>query len=450
MATHPTDAPTDPTTAPLLARVRTQIRGLGDKWFGPLQPRIPNVPEGNDRVLDYPVGWNLSIQPRQGCEIGFTHLRSLADKHDLLRLVIETRKDQMARLDWEIRDRKTRLSVPDAAPIMDFFQSPDKEHDWPTWVRQVLEEMFVIDATSVVPRYTKSGDLYSLEQYDGSTITRLLDGKGRTPVPPDPAYQQVIKGNVMANFSRDELLYRPRNPRVNKVYGFSHVEQIIMTVMIALRRQLYQLQYYTEGNIPEALSQVPETWSLDQIKAYQIYWDTMLEGDTAQKRHMKFIPHGVSYIPTKEPKLHDEHDEWLARIICYTFSIPPTPFIKQMNRATAETAGTSALEEGQEPVKKWFCSFMNMLLWRYFKRPDLEFVWKFETSVDRKKQAEIHQIYVVASVMTINEARAEIGLPSLGPDGDKLMRTFEAENQIKMKSQFPERNREDPTNSDNA
>jgi len=450
MATHPIEAPPDPNAAPLLARVRSTIRGLGDRWFGPLQPRVPNVPGDNDRVWDYPVGYNLGIQPRQGYEVGFSQLRSLADKYDLLRLVIETRKDQMARLDWEIRDRRTRLEVPDAFPIMDFFQSPDKEHDWGTWIRQIVEEMLVIDATSLVPRYSRSGELYSLEQFDGATINRLIDGKGRTPLPPDPAFQQIIKGNVAALWNRDELLYRPRNPRVHKIYGFSHVEQILMTVMIALRRQLYQLQYYTEGNIPEALSQVPETWSLDQIKAYQIYWDTMLEGDTAQKRHMKFIPHGVSYIPTKEPKLHDEHDEWLARIICYTFSIPPTPFIKQMNRATAETAGTSALEEGQEPVKKWVVSFMNTILWRYFKRPDLEFIWKFETSVDRKKQAEIHQIYVVASVMTINEARAEIGLPSIGAEGDKLQRDFEAENQLKSSAQFPERNREDPTNADNG
>ena len=32
-----------------------------------------------------------------------------------------------------------------------------------------------------------------------------------------------------------------------------------MSVNIALRRQLYQLQYYTEGNVPEALIALPET-----------------------------------------------------------------------------------------------------------------------------------------------------------------------------------------------
>jgi hypothetical protein len=38
-----------------------------------------------------------------------------------------------------------------------------------------------------------------------------------------------------------------------------------MTVNIALRRQMHQLQYYTEGNVPEALIGVPEAWTPDQI-----------------------------------------------------------------------------------------------------------------------------------------------------------------------------------------
>jgi len=51
----------------------------------------------------------------------------------------------------------------------------------------------------------------------------------------------------------------PRNPRPHKVYGYSPVEQIVLTVNVALRRALSQLQYYTEGNVPEALIVVPPT-----------------------------------------------------------------------------------------------------------------------------------------------------------------------------------------------
>ena len=72
-------------------------------------------------------------------------------------------------------------------------------------------------------------------------------------MPPATAYQQVLKGMPAVDYTRDELIYLPRNPRTHKIYGYSPVEQIVMTVNIALRRALHQLQFYTEGNIPESL-----------------------------------------------------------------------------------------------------------------------------------------------------------------------------------------------------
>ena len=61
----------------------------------------------------------------------------------------------------------------------------------------------------------------------------------------------------MASPHRDELIYLPRNPRPHKAYGFSPVEQIVMTVNIGLRRQAMQLQHFTEGNVPPGLLNAP-------------------------------------------------------------------------------------------------------------------------------------------------------------------------------------------------
>jgi hypothetical protein len=44
-----------------------------------------------------------------------------------------------------------------------------------------------------------------------------------------------------------------------------------MTVNIALRRQLWQLDYFTEGSIPDALIGVPQSWTPDQIRQFQDY-----------------------------------------------------------------------------------------------------------------------------------------------------------------------------------
>jgi hypothetical protein len=85
---------------------------------------------------------------------------------------------------------------------------------------------------------------------DGATIFPLIGEDGRSPDPPDPVYQQVPHGAPAADFSSSELMYLPRNVRAHRLYGTSPVEQIALTVNIALRREVATLEYYRAGSIP--------------------------------------------------------------------------------------------------------------------------------------------------------------------------------------------------------
>jgi hypothetical protein len=58
----------------------------------------------------------------------------------------------------------------------------------------LLEEMLVIDAATLYPRYNRGGALYALDIIDGATIKPLIGEDGRAPESPDPAYQQILKG----------------------------------------------------------------------------------------------------------------------------------------------------------------------------------------------------------------------------------------------------------------
>jgi hypothetical protein len=46
---------------------------------------------------------------------------------------------------------------------------------------------------------------------------------------------QILHGVPAADFSDEELLYLPRNLRAHRLYGMSPVEQIALTVNIAIR-----------------------------------------------------------------------------------------------------------------------------------------------------------------------------------------------------------------------
>ena len=62
----------------------------------------------------------------------------------------------------------------------------------------------------------------------------------------------------------------------------------------------------------------------------------------ARRRMVKFMPADFKLTETRQSPLKDQYDEWLARVICYAFSVPASAFITQVNRATSQTLRTQA------------------------------------------------------------------------------------------------------------
>jgi hypothetical protein len=414
-------------------------------WFGPGTPLAPQAPQAAGRRWDYPTAINLQYYPKRGEGISFAELRALADGYDLLRVVIETRKDEMEFLEWSVKDkggaepgdrrgagpgdRRGKESAK-AERIQELLKKPDREHTWHQWQRMLLEELFVTDAPSIYVRKDNGGNPCALEIVDGATIKRILDESGRTPLD-GPAYQQILKGIVAAEFDRSELIYSPRNVRANKVYGYSPVEQVITTVNIALRRQAHQLSYYTEGSVPDTLFMVPESWKSEQIEQFQRWWNSIYsDGNVANRRMARFIPNGMQPINTKDAILKDQYDEWLARLICFAFSVSPQPLIAQMNRATAEVAEETAKSSGLEPIKNWLKGLMDRIICDVYGEPGLEFAWSQKEAIDPKTQAEIHAIYLGCGAIGVDEVRDETGREAREPSPRPALRGPNDENII--------------------
>jgi hypothetical protein len=203
--------------------------------FSPGQPLNPPDPEPV-RVWDFPVGVNTTITPRASEAFGFAHLRAFSNV-ELVRLAIETRKDQFEALQWRVNPREGVTSTPAletrAQRLSQFWCRPDGVHSFASWLRLALEDLLAIDAPAFEKRRDRLGRLIGLDVVPGDTIKLLVDETGRAPVPPEPAYQQIIKGRVWADLTTADLLYAPRNRRPNHVLGFSPVEQIVVSVISA-------------------------------------------------------------------------------------------------------------------------------------------------------------------------------------------------------------------------
>ena len=150
----------------MLARVGRRLRNAWDVWFGPDLPMPTSAPPGTPpRTTDYPVAYNINIQPRNLEAISFQQMRSLADSFDLVRLCIETRKDQVSRMPWSFRaksasarqprGRSMATTPPDnnnvaaIEQLTQFFALPDGEHTWQQWIRLLMEDLLVLDAPAL-------------------------------------------------------------------------------------------------------------------------------------------------------------------------------------------------------------------------------------------------------------------------------------------------------------
>lgn len=379
--------------------------------FSPGAPPVTPDPQPVRRI-DFPAGVNLNWTPRAFTEPSFPTLRALANI-ELVRLAIETRKDQIERLEWGIKSKPgtSRGGGRDSriAKVEKLFRKPDGVTPFASWLRPLVEDLLVIDAATIERRRNGLGNLIGLDVIDGATIKVLVDQNGRRPIAPAPAYQQVIKGRIWADLTSDDLIYAPRNMRSNHIYGFSPVEQILVTANTILRRQGQQLAYFTEGNRPDGMINGPESWTPDQLRDFQGWWDSTLAGNTAERSKLFWTPHGSKYQAFKESPIKDDFDEWLARVICFCFSLPPTPFIKQMNRSTSQEDQDRALEEGLLPLLKWVKRLFDGIIQDDLGFHDLEFAWDTIVDLDPEKQARIHAIYRTAGVLTVDEIRDDLG-----------------------------------------
>jgi hypothetical protein len=338
--------------------VNINFSETGRDWFGPLTPMLPIAPtEVAGRALDYMPGYNLVTEPRANEPVTFAMLRMLADSFDPVRLIVERRKDQLCRQPWTIRVKHDGNGKRPAAAalspsirstmrdIRELWSAPAFEMPFRQWLRILLEDHFVIDAPALFCLRNRAGELLELQPVDGGLIKRVIDSQGRTPrpIPWDgatpfdwnglqitadnwhtqgfkfvndylmpPAYQQILHGLPAVDLTTHDLIYRPMNLRSHSLYGFSPIEMILTTINTAMRRATSQLEYFREGNEPESLYSLPETWGPDQIERFQNYFDNMYSGNLGNRRKMRFIAGGgkSSYVPIREPALKNEFDEY--------------------------------------------------------------------------------------------------------------------------------------------
>lgn len=427
--------------APIFTPGQTTIDGITPgSWASPQNPirPIPQLAMGL-RTWDYTPAINLQFTPRGDVPISFQQLWSVSNSFDLCRLVIEARKNRIANRPWVIRvktqpgeRKKDRLAreqkTPNVARLTALFQYPDGYYPFDKWIRMWAEQMLVFDAATVAPIRNVLGDIFHLRIIDGATITPLIDNYGFVPAPPSPAFQQIILGIPSADmiaggwaqtkdgkakkeYTVDTLVYSKKNPRVNSRWGYSPVEQMIVTLGIASNRQTFLKEYYQSGNVPEGVMYLPEGWSSQQIKDHQTWFDSLLAGNLARRRRILMAPETKQPVSfSKQNALTDGTDEYLIRVVAFAFGESPANLVKQVgHQSTNKEQNDTSEEMGLESDLKHIETEMNRIIDQVMGAPDVEFAFADAEEVDPLKKSQIDVAYVGAGIYNRDEVREANG-----------------------------------------
>lgn len=441
--------------------------------FTPGNPLIPGAinPVREDgradpRRYEYQVAQNINITPTK--LVPFQTLRQTADQVDIIRRCLEVIKNKITSMDWDIvlsEDASEKISAEsgkdhvramadarnryteDINRLRNFWEQPDRAngYTWADWLNIFLEDNLVLDAVAIWPQKSVGGDLYGFQLLDGSTIKPLIDDRGMRPMAPNPAFQQILFGfprsefmatddaeNADGDFTSDELTYLVKNRRTWSVYGFSPVERSLPLADIYLRRQDWIRKEYTDGVTPELMMKTDANFgnNPELIRAYENIYNDDLAGQTAQRMRVRILPSGFDPVQPEGygEKFKDVLDNYLITSICGHFGVLPS----EIGFSGSGSLGASGLQAGETlsgeaigitPLTQWISRQLTNLSYLYLGMPrELEFKIMFESKIDTEGEARKTDIELKNGARTVNEARADMGLPLLDtPQADMPM-----------------------------
>ena len=263
----------------------------------------------------------------------------------------------------------------------------------------------------------------------GNTIKPLLDHRGATPQPPNPSYQQMLHGFPRGEFtftpgsdgdySRDVLLYKPRNRRSHSPYGYSPVEQAITDCDLYLKRRAWMSSEYDDGVAPELLVKVDSPMTAQQLRDYETVFNDLLSGNTPERHRARFLPSGFEpvLLPSLEERYRPDYDLHLIRLIGLALDVMPTELGFPPNGGL----GGKGMNDGEEnsqyrksirPTAAWLTSTINEVCTSWLDMPKgLTFQFLGLEAEDAKAAMDVMEAMASKGGITVNEMRDRQGLP---------------------------------------
>lgn len=301
--------------------------------------------------------------------------------------------------------------------------------DFDTFVRKIVRDSLTYDQLcfEVIP--DRMGRPAEFVAVDASTIRcaseDYVEHEGSNG---DVAWVQVIDGNVVADFTFEEMAFGVRNPRTNinlQPYGFSELEMLIHQITSHLYAEEYNSKFFSQGGTTKGIinlkSEPNGIGNKSQLDSFKRQWQAQVNGLTgAWKTPVLQVPEGVEYINVSQSNREMEFNQWinyLINIVCAVYAIDPAEINFANNGGAAaqsavfETSQEAKLKQSKDKGMKPLLRFVESVINKYIiSRFSQEYVFVF-TGLDEKTEQEIAELNSKEAKIwkTINEVRAEHG-----------------------------------------
>lgn len=402
--------------------VKRFTKPIIDETIASMNKAADAKPANFDVPLNASSGYPFAgfLNRKDSLSVTFDTLRVFSVNYDVARACINHRKRQIENLEWAIVPKDDKANSKkfqrDIDKITDFFETPSHMVDFRAFIDRIIDDMLVYDAIVLWKDKTYGGDLTELLPVDAATMRIRVTPDGSLPEAPEPAYQQIIKGTVQAEYDVTEMIYGITNPRNSTPYGLSPLESLVIGVDAALKAQIYNSNMLSEGSIPEGFFALPTTWTPDQIKDYQVWFDTLLAGNSKYSSRIKFMPGGpgVGYTATKKPEdmRYIEMEKWLLMKCCALMDVQPNDigFMIDGNKYSGENQSQLGTERGLIPTANYLKALFTRVIKEDFGNKDLKFEWKGLQVTDDEFELKRDTAMLTQGALTIDELRIEQGL----------------------------------------
>lgn len=389
--------------------------------FAPGTPLQPYYGYGRrPRQYNYEVGRNVTTDTRAN-RIPFSTLEQLYDGYDIARSCTRYSINDLRsmRPRFEAMEGYEENPVKEIAEAKKRLLRPDGKRFLKNWLAMNQLNLWKFDSAPIFRQRDRAGNVTKLRNISAKTIAPMLDYFGDFPEGDAPAFQQFIEGVPWDWLKWSDLIYEPFWPETDSPYGTPPLETVLVNANTDVRLQLYFLQFFTAGSVPEAFAIAPEGMTTgDDIADFEERYYDYFHGDQSERWGLHWLPNGTDLQFYKPQMFDPDLAEYVARRTISAYGLTPQNLgiLADVNRATSDTQMDQQFRISTLPIVGYYEDLFDAVLQEDWNLPvQLRFDTGREKE-DRLMEAQAHEIWIRNGVESPDEPREKVLGHQINPE----------------------------------